>query len=82
VSRPPAVNTLRNHIDIDDTLLDTATTAGPFSSEQAAAEAGMRFVATHVAYRERLTLAGMLMRDGAREGALRLRMRSAGGAES
>lgn len=54
---------MRTNIDIDDTLMDSAMRAGPYSTKREAVEAGLQLLARKVAYRDILALRGQLQWD-------------------
>jgi antitoxin ParD1/3/4 len=54
---------MRTNIDIDDTLMESAMRAGPFSSKREAVEAGLQLLARKAAYRDILALRGQLQWD-------------------
>ena len=51
---------MRTNIDIDDTLMDSAMRAGPYSTKREAVEAGLQLLARKAAYRDILALRGQL----------------------
>jgi len=55
---------MRTNIDIDDTLMDAAMRAGPYSTKREAVEAGLQLLARKAAYRDILALRGKLQWDG------------------
>ena len=54
---------MRTNIDIDDTLMDAAMRAGPYSTKREAVEAGLQLLARKAAYRDILALRGQLQWD-------------------
>ena len=54
---------MRTNIDIDDTLMDAAMRAGPYSTKREAVEAGLQLLARKSAYRDILALRGRLQWD-------------------
>ncbi len=54
---------MRTNIDIDDTLMDSAMRAGPYSTKREAVEAGLQLLARKAAYRDILALRGQLQWD-------------------
>lgn len=54
---------MRTNIDIDDTLMDAAMLAGPYSTKREAVEAGLQLLARKAAYRDILALRGQLQWD-------------------
>lgn len=54
---------MRTNIDIDDSLMESAMRAGPFSSKREAVEAGLQLLARKAAYRDILALRGQLQWD-------------------
>ena len=56
---------MRTNIDIDDTLMDLAMRAGPYSTKREAVEAGLQLLARKAAYRDILALRGQLQWDDA-----------------
>ena len=54
---------MRTNIDIDDTLMDAAMRAGPYSTKRDAVEAGLQLLARKAAYRDILALRGQLQWD-------------------
>ena len=54
---------MRTNIDIDDTLMDAAMRAGPYSTKREAVEAGLQILARKAAYRDILALRGQLQWD-------------------
>jgi Arc/MetJ family transcription regulator len=54
---------MRTNIDIDDTLMDAAMRAGPYSTKREAVEAGLQMLARKTAYRDILALRGQLQWD-------------------
>lgn len=58
------INTIvRTNIDIDDTLMEAAMRAGPYSTKREAVEAGLQLLARKAAYRDILALRGKLQWD-------------------
>ena len=55
--------TMRTNIDIDDSLMDAAMRAGPYSTKREAVEAGLQLLARKAAYRDILALRGKLQWD-------------------
>ena len=47
---------MRTHIDIDDSLVDSAMRSGPYSTQREAVEAGLLLLARKAAYRDILAL--------------------------
>ncbi|ROZ78673.1 type II toxin-antitoxin system VapB family antitoxin [Ramlibacter sp. WS9] len=60
---------MRINLAIDDTLLQAAMKAGPFSSVQDAVDAGLRLLVRRAAYGEILSLRGKLPWDDVPKGA-------------
>ena len=54
---------MRTNIDIDDSLMDSAMRAGPYSTKREAVEAGLQLLARKAAYRDILALRGQLQWD-------------------
>ena len=54
---------MRTNIDIDDTLMDVAMRAGPYSTKREAVAAGLKLLARKAAYRDILALRGQLQWD-------------------
>jgi antitoxin ParD1/3/4 len=54
---------MRTNIDIDDSLMDLAMRAGPYSTKREAVEAGLQLLARKAAYRDILALRGQLQWD-------------------
>ena len=54
---------MRTNIDIDDSLMDSAMRAGPYSTKRDAVEAGLLLLARKAAYRDILALRGQLQWD-------------------
>ena len=54
---------MRTNIDIDDTLMDSAMRAGPYSTKREAVEAGLQLLARKAAFRDILALRGQLQWD-------------------
>jgi len=54
---------VRTNIDIDDTLMEAAMRAGPYSTKREAVEAGLQLLARKAAYRDILALRGKLQWD-------------------
>jgi antitoxin ParD1/3/4 len=54
---------MRTNIDIDDTLMNSAMRAGPYSTKREAVEAGLQLLARKAAYRDILALRGQLQWD-------------------
>lgn len=54
---------MRTNIDIDDTLMEAAMRAGPYSTKREAVEAGLQLLARKAAYRDILALRGKLEWD-------------------
>ena len=54
---------MRTNIDIDDTLMDSAMRAGPYSTKREAVEAGLQLLARKAVYRDILALRGQLQWD-------------------
>lgn len=55
---------MRTNIEIDDTLMDAAMSAGPYKTKKDAVEAGLKLLARQAAYREILKWEGKLPWDG------------------
>ena len=55
---------MRTNIDIDDSLMDKAMSAGPYKTKKDAVEAGLRLLARQAAYREILKWRGKLKWEG------------------
>ena len=54
---------MRTNIDIDDSLMEAAMRAGPYSTKREAVEAGLQLLARKAAYRDILALRGKLQWD-------------------
>ena len=54
---------MRTNIDIDDSLMEAAMRAGPYSTKREAVEAGLQLLALKAAYRDILALRGKLQWD-------------------
>lgn len=54
---------MRTNIDIDDSLMDSAMRAGPYSTKREAVEAGLQLLARKAAFRDILALRGQLQWD-------------------
>ncbi len=54
---------MRTNIDIDDSLMESAMRAGPYSTKREAVEAGLQLLARKAAYRDILALRGKLQWD-------------------
>ena len=55
---------MRTNIDIDDSLMDKAMSAGPYKTKKDAVEAGLKLLARQAAYREILKWRGKLKWEG------------------
>jgi antitoxin ParD1/3/4 len=55
---------MRTNIDIDDSLMSKAMSAGPFKTKKDAVEAGLKLLARQAAYREVLKWEGKLHWEG------------------
>lgn len=55
---------MRTNIEIDDTLMEAAMSAGPYKTKRDAVEAGLALLARQAAYREILKWEGKLKWDG------------------
>ena len=55
---------MRTNIDIDDELMASALTAGPYKTKKDAVEAGLKMITRQAAYREILKWRGKLHWDG------------------
>ena len=55
---------MRTNIDIDEKLMTTAMSAGPYKTKKDAVEAGLKLLARQVAYREILKWRGKLKWEG------------------
>jgi Arc/MetJ family transcription regulator len=55
---------MRTNIDIDDTLMAQAMSAGPYKTKKDAVEAGLQLLARQAAYREILKWRGRLKWEG------------------
>jgi antitoxin ParD1/3/4 len=55
---------MRTNIDIDDELMATALSAGPYKTKKDAVEAGLKLLARQAAYREILKWEGKLKWEG------------------
>ena len=55
---------MRTNIDIDEKLMTTAMSAGPYKTKKDAVEAGLKLLARQAAYRELLKWRGKLKWEG------------------
>ena len=58
------IHIMRTNIDIDDALMASAMSVGPYKTKKDAVEAGLKLLARQAAYREILKWEGKLKWDG------------------